>query len=470
MQQITRRKQSASRRAPRQRTRDDLSSVVDWIIAKRDGKALAPEHIERLVAEFMADRVTDYQMSAWLMAVYFRGMSLDETVALTRAMLRSGQQLAHRHTALPKVDKHSTGGVGDKISLCLAPLVAAAGCAVPMISGRGLGHTGGTLDKLEAIPGYQTRISRARFEQIVRRIGVSIMGQTAELAPADARMYALRDVTGTVPSMPLIAGSILSKKLAAGLDALVMDVKVGSGAFMPDLRSARGLAALLSEVGQALELPVTGLITDMSSPIGAMIGNALEAREAILVLTGGGPHDTRELTLALGVEMLRAGGIERDRGEARLRLERALESGAGAERLERMIALHGGDPAVVSDVSKLPRARIVVPVPAPHTGYVREIEPRRLGELAVAMGAGRTRADQAVDPRVGIELCTERGAHIHRGEPLALLHLARRAASAAFVERAVSGFEIADQKPRARPRVIEALGERERSGRRGTRA
>jgi pyrimidine-nucleoside phosphorylase len=435
-----------------------FSSIVDWIIIKREGGQLSRVQLQELVAQFMRGEVTDYQMSAWLMAVFFRGLSLDETVALTEAMLRSGRQLTHARNRQPKIDKHSTGGVGDKISLCLAPLVAACGVAVPMISGRGLGHTGGTLDKLEAIPGYQTRLTVAKFESIVRRIGVSIIGQTGQLAPADARMYSLRDVTGTVPSMPLIAASILSKKLAAGLDGLVMDIKVGKGAFMPDRRAARALSELLRQVGRRLGLPVRGLLTDMSTPIGTSIGNALETREAIAVLTGGGPPDTRELTLALGVEMLLASGIESSAERAQQRLESALASGAAAERFERMIALHGGDAGVVADPTRLPRARHHSVVPAARAGYVSAVDARALGELAVAMGAGRTRADQDIDPRVGIELCAGVGLWVERGEPLARLHCTSLQRAPKWQTEALGAFTLSERKPRLRSRVLERFG------------
>ncbi len=434
------------------------TTIVDWIIAKRDGNPLSAQQVSALVTGFMRGEITDYQMSAWLMAVFFRGMSLDETVALTAALLRSGRRLRHTGTHRPLVDKHSTGGVGDKISICLGPLVAACGVSVPMISGRGLGHTGGTLDKLESIPGYQTRLSPARFEAVVRRVGVSIIGQTAKLAPADARIYALRDVTGTVPSLPLITASILSKKLAAGLDSLIMDVKVGSGAFMRNVAAARALSSLLSTVGERLGLRVGGLLTSMSSPIGATIGNALEVREAIEVLQGTGPTDSRELTLALGVEMLKSAGVERTDAGARARLERALASGAGAERLERMIALHGGDPKVVASVALLPRARHQRAVLAASAGYVRAIDPLALGRLGVALGAGRTRADQSVDPRVGIELQAQVGAWVERGQPLALLHLAHLRGSAQHVETASRAFSMSARRPPARPRVLERIG------------
>ena len=437
---------------------DPSPSPVDLIIAKRDGKRLGAPQISLFVTQFMRGEITDYQMSAWLMAVFFRGMSLGETVALTAAMLHSGRRLRHPASLGATVDKHSTGGVGDKISLCLAPLVAACGVVVPMMAGRGLGHTGGTLDKLEAIPGYQTQLSRARFQAIVRRIGVSIIGQTPELAPADARIYALRDVTGTVPSLPLIAASILSKKLAAGVDSLIMDVKVGSGAFMRDRPAARALAQLLVAVGRRLGLHVGGLLTDMSTPIGETIGNALETREAIRVLTGSGPSDTRELTLALGVEMLKSAGVERNRERARVRLEGALSSGAAAERFERMIGLQGGDARVVNDVSRLPRARHQHAVLAPSAGYVRAMDALVLGQLAVAMGAGRSRADQRIDPRVGIELQTELGAWVDAGQPIAVLHLSRPARASEHGRVASSAFRLSLHEPRPRPRILERIG------------
>jgi len=432
------------------------TSVVDWIITKRDGGNLSADEIRRLVDGFMRGTVADYQLSAWLMATHFSGMSLDETVALTDAMLSSGQRVVHG-SDIAKVDKHSTGGVGDKISLCLAPLVAACGVAVPMISGRGLGHTGGTLDKLEAIPGYDTRLSIARFKAVVRRVGASIIGQTDDLAPADRRMYALRDVTGTVPSIPLIVASILSKKLAAGLDALVMDVKVGSGAFMRDRRQARALALALRAVGKRLGLPVRALLTDMSTPIGTGIGNAIETREAIAVLRGEAPADTRELTLALGARMLVAARRDSSLAAAQRRLEDALSSGAAAERFARMVAAHGGDARVVDDPSRLPRARQRLAVEARASGYVATVEARTLGELAVALGAGRTRADQAIDPRVGIELAVRRGDAVERGQPLAFLHVQQRHLAAELRAAALRAFDISSARPRHRRRVLEEL-------------
>lgn len=379
----------------------------------------------------MAGHMTDYQMSAWLMAAYLRGLDRSEMTALTGAMLASGTTLRLRSVRRPKVDKHSTGGVGDKISLCLGPLVAACGAAVPMIAGRGLGHTGGTLDKLESIPGYDVRLSTSRFERVVREAGVAIIGQTDELAPADRRIYALRDVTGTVACIPLIVASILSKKLAEGIDALVLDVKVGSGAFMKDPESARELARALVAVGRREGKVVRALLTDMAAPIGRTIGNALELREALDVLHDGGPPDTRELTLRLGEEMLLAAKIHRQRAAARQQLVAALRSGAAYETFERMVHLQGGDVRYVADPRRLPTAELRLEVPAPTRGYVRDIDARALGELAIALGAGRRRAEDAIDPAVGIELGVRRGDSVTRGQRLALLHV-RRAAPAAL--------------------------------------
>ncbi|HYQ25638.1 MAG TPA: thymidine phosphorylase, partial [Polyangiaceae bacterium] len=378
---------------------------VEMIRSKRDGHTHSAQEIGAFIAQFGAGAVADYQMSAWLMAVFVRGMSDRETVALTDAMLHSGKVLRLPSVKAVKVDKHSTGGVGDKISICLAPLVAACGVAVPMISGRGLGHTGGTLDKLEAIPGYRVQLPPARFERIVREVGVSMIGQSAQLAPADRRMYALRDVTATVECIPLIVASILSKKLAEGIDGLLLDVKVGRGAFMKDLDSARALARALVRVGTAAGKRVVALLTAMDCPIGRTIGNGLETREAIEILQNAGPADTRELTLTLGAEMLLLGKVERSLPGAQARLERALADGSAFDRFVRMVEAHGGDVRAVEHPERLTRAKAKVEVLAPSTGYVSECDAYALGLSAVALGAGRLRADQAVDASAGIELC-----------------------------------------------------------------
>jgi pyrimidine-nucleoside phosphorylase len=430
---------------------------VALITKKRDGHALSAQEIADLVSGYLADEITDYQMSAWLMAAFLRGMTAAETLALTRAMLKSGEVLELKSVKLPKVDKHSTGGVGDKVSLCLGPCVAACGVAVPMISGRGLGHTGGTLDKLEAIPGYETRLDPQRFERIVREVGVSIIGQSERLAPADRRIYALRDVTATVESIPLIVASILSKKLAAGLDGLVLDVKVGTGAFMPNLDSARALAKALVEVAEAAGKPVTALLTRMDTPIGQTVGNALETREAIEVLRGEGPADTRELTLELGTEMLLLAGAAQRRPAARRALERALGSGAALERFRRMIAAHGGDARVVDQPARLPRAPRRLPVLAPRSGVVTAIDARELGCVSVLLGAGRTRADQKVDPAAGIELVVRPGQRVEARQPLAFLHVRRAADGAAQLERTLGAFQLGKKPPTEAPLILERV-------------
>lgn len=439
-----------------------MTTLVELIAKKRDGAELSRDEIERIVRAFTGGEMPDYQMSAWLMAVYFRGMSDAETVALTEAMLRSGEVLALDGVPGTKVDKHSTGGVGDKVSIALAPLVAACGVPVPMVSGRGLGHTGGTLDKLEAIPGFRVDLDAARFARTVREVGTSMIGQTREIAPADKRIYALRDVTATVESIPLIVASILSKKLAEGIDALVLDVKVGRGAFMKDVDSARELARALVRVGTRAGKRVVALLTDMSTPLGRTIGNALETREAIEVIHGGGPPDLVECTLALGAEMLRLGGRAATDREARVRMLDAIASGRAAATMERMIEAHGGDVRVVRELERLPTAPVTVDLRAPKRGFVAEIDPLELGLVAVSMGAGRTRADQAVDPVVGIELFAKRGDRVEKGGTLARLHVRTEQAARDVEARVLGAFRLAPRPPKGRPLVIERIAGRKR--------
>ena len=441
----------------RRRTTKPGVNPVPLIAKKRDGGRLSANEIQSLVQGFLAGEVTDYQMSAWLMAAFLRGLDDAETLALTDAMLTSGDVLQLKSVRAPKVDKHSTGGVGDKISLCLAPLVAACGVAVPMISGRGLGHTGGTLDKLEAIAGYSVRLDAKRFERVVREVGVSMIGQTERLAPADRRIYALRDVTATVESIPLIVASILSKKLAEGIDALVLDVKVGRGAFMKDLASARALAEALVRVGTRAGKRVVALLTDMSAPLGRTIGNALEAREALEVLHGAGPTDVRELTLMLGAEMLMLGGVAKNTAVARTMLEAAIASRAALEVMVKMVKAHGGDERMVHDPSRLPRAARRIAVLAPKGGVVQAIDPFELGSIAIALGAGRTRADQAVDPAAGIELAVQRGQRVDRGAPLAWLHARAGLELGALTRRTQRAFAIGRKPTRVPPLVLERI-------------
>lgn len=427
-------------------------SLVELIAKKRDGHEHSAAEVRRLISAFTAEELTDYQLAAWLMAVFFRGMSDAETVALTEAMLHSGDVLDFSDIPGSKVDKHSTGGVGDKVSLCLAPLVAACGVKVPMVSGRGLGHTGGTLDKLEAIPGFQVTLDEPSFRRIVREVGTAMIGQTSRIAPADKRIYALRDVTATVESVPLIVASILSKKLAEGIDGLVLDVKVGRGAFMKSRDAAETLARALVRVGVAAGKKVSALLTRMDAPLGLTIGNANETREAFEVLAGGGPEDLVECTLALGEEMLLVGGAANDRAAARAALRVAISSGKALEVMERMVAAQGGDARTVAKPELLVEAEVRVEVRADRAGFVSEIDALELGLTAVAMGAGRTRADQKVDPAVGIQLGQKPGAEVRAGDVLATLRV--RNASDANVERVARAFTIADTAPKTEPLVL----------------
>ena len=393
--------------------------VVPLIERKRDGGALTPEQWSALVAAYTDGRVPDYQMSALLMAVVLRGLERQELAALTDAMLASGQRLGFDSWSTPRVDKHSTGGVGDKVSLVLAPLVAACGVAVPMMSGRGLGHTGGTLDKLEAIPGFRTGLSLAEAKAQVMKIGCAMIGQTPEIAPADRRLYALRDVTGTVEAIPLIAASIMSKKLAEGLNALVLDVKRGSGAFLPALEQSLELARTMITLGEDRGCPTVALLTAMDRPLGRACGNALETEEAILTLRGEGPPDLLEVTYALGSEMLLAAGIEKTSKKARQRLANALASGLAAEKFEQVIEAQGGNPKTLEDPSVLPQAKEVEVYAAPRTGVVTAVEPRTIGRAIVAMGGGRIKVEDEVDPTVGFVITVKPGDKVLAGEPIA---------------------------------------------------
>ncbi|HEY8074791.1 MAG TPA: thymidine phosphorylase [Labilithrix sp.] len=430
-------------------------TLVELLAAKRDGGTLSSDEIKRLIASLSDGKLADYQMAAFLMAVFFRGLDDVETVALTEAMLHSGAVLDLSSVPGTKVDKHSTGGVGDKVSICLAPLVAACGVPVPMVSGRGLGHTGGTLDKLEAIPGFRTDLSVADFARIVKDVGACMIGQTKEIAPADKRIYALRDVTATVESIPLIVASILSKKLAEGIDGLVLDVKVGKGAFMKDPEHARALAKALVRVGTRAGKKVVAVLTRMDAPLGRAVGNATETREALEVLHGGGPADLVECTLVLGAEMLVLGGVAKNVQDARKSLQAAIANGAAVAVMEKMVAAQHGDASVVTDPKKLAHAPKSVTIEAPKDGFVAGVDALAIGLAGVAMGAGRTRADQEVDHLVGIDVEKKPGDAVKKGEPVARLHL--RAASAAIEERVAGAFTYADVPPPAAPLVLERI-------------
>ena len=386
---------------------------------KRDGGRIAPGEWRALLAGYVAGTVPEYQMAALAMAVYFAGLDRDEVRALTAEMLASGATLDLRHLAVGRVDKHSTGGVGDKVSLVLAPLVAECGVAVPMMSGRGLGHTGGTLDKLEAIPGFRTRLPLPDVVRQLERLGCALFGQSEAIAPVDRRLYALRDATATVESIPLIAASIMSKKLAEGLTGLVLDIKRGSGAFLPELDRGLELARMMIGLGADHGCPAVALLTAMDRPLGRACGNALEVEEAIMALRGEGPTDLMRVTYALGAEMLVLGGAAADLDAARRRMDVALSSGRAAARFQAVIAAQGGDPRVVDDPGRLPQAAACEIVAATRDGVVAQVEPRTIGRAVVALGGGRARMEDPVDPSVGIVVTARPGDVVRRGEPLA---------------------------------------------------
>jgi pyrimidine-nucleoside phosphorylase len=432
-------------------------TLVELIAAKRDGASLSEAEIRRLIVSFGAGELADYQMAAFLMAVFFRGLDDAETVALTEAMLHSGRVLDLAGVPGIKVDKHSTGGVGDKVSICLAPLVAACGVPVPMVSGRGLGHTGGTLDKLEAIPGFRTDMTTEDFARIVRDVGTCMIGQTKDIAPADKRIYALRDVTATVESIPLIVASILSKKLAEGIDGLVLDVKVGRGAFMKDAARASELATKLVRVGTRAGKKVVAVLTRMDAPLGCAVGNANETREALEVLHGKGPADLVECTLVLGAEMLVLGGKAKDLAEGTAKLRGAIASGAAVRVMERMVEAQGGDASVVADPSRLVIAREFVEVRASRAGFVTDVDALAIGLTGVAMGAGRTRADQAVDPAVGLAIDAKPGDAVKEGQVLARIFVRSRGDAEPLLGRVAAAFTVGDAAPAVAPLVVERL-------------
>lgn len=392
------------------------------IARKRDGEALGREEIAAFVRGAVDGSWADYQLSALLMAIVLRGMTRGEVVAYTEAMMRSGAVADLSSVKWPKADKHSTGGVGDKVSLHLAPMVAACGVAVPMISGRGLGHTGGTLDKLESIPGFRVGLSLDAYRAQVDELGLCLIGQTAELAPADKKLYALRDVTGTVESIPLICGSILAKKLAEGIDVLVLDVKFGRGAFMKEKAKARELAELLVSVANAMGKPTRAVMTAMEQPLGRTVGNALEVIESIECLRGSGPADTMEVTYALGEQMLVLAKAAKDTREARAKLEEGLRSGKALEIFGKMIEAQGGDPRVVDDVGRLPRAKISEPFVAVRGGVVADVDAMGVALAALRLGAGRKRAEDRVDHAVGVSGLVKVGERVAQGAPLCVVH------------------------------------------------
>lgn len=431
----------------------------DLILKKRDGKALSAAEIGAFVRGITSGEVTDAQIAAFTMATWFRNMNREERQALTLAMRDSGEVMEWPELDGPVLDKHSTGGVGDLVSLILGPIVASCGAYIPMISGHGLGHTGGTLDKLESIPGFDSRPDPDRFRRIVREHRLAIIGQTDRLAPADRRVYAVRDVTATVASTPLIISSILSKKLAEGLDGLVMDIKCGSGAFSADPAEAAGLARDIATVAHAAGLPCTALVTDMDQPLAWSAGNALEVLEAIRFLRG---DERRErllaVVLALSAEMLLLGGLADDAGEAERMAERALDSGRAAERFARMVAAQGGPPGLLEDADALlPRAPLKVPVAASRDGFVSAIETKLIGSVVIRLGGGRQRAGDGIDPAVGLSGIVGVGEKIAAGAPLAWVHAGGEERARAALDLLQTAFRIADEPPESRPVVFDRI-------------
>jgi pyrimidine-nucleoside phosphorylase/thymidine phosphorylase len=438
--------------------------AIDVIRKKRDGVELSRSEIESLVDAYTRDKIPDYQVSAWLMAVVLRGMTRAETAALTDAMLRSGEVLDLSSLAAKKVDKHSTGGVGDKTSLVLAPLAAAAGVAVPMISGRGLGHTGGTLDKLEAIPGFNVNLPVAEFRRVLETCGCAMVGQTAEIAPADRKLYALRDVTGTVESPYLICASIMSKKLAEGIDALVLDVKTGSGAFMKNEQDAAFLAELMVNTGERMGKKMVALITDMDQPLGNKIGNALEVVEVVEILRGGGPQDLQQLCIELAGWMLHLGGVAGSVALGKMQSEKLIASGKALEKFRQMVELQGGDVSAIDDVANLPKARETTTLSSSSSGYVASLQCEQIGTACVILGGGRERKEDAVDPAVGIVLHKKVGDAVSKGETLATVHYNKEGRAERAKQLLEESYRIADSPPKEkRPlihRVMETSGEK----------
>jgi pyrimidine-nucleoside phosphorylase len=419
---------------------------AEVIERKRDGRDLSAGELAAFLEGFLSGSVADYQIAAFLMAVYYQGLSPEELEAFTRTIIESGACLDFRDGGPPAVDKHSTGGVGDKVSLILAPLLAEYGLRVPMMSGRGLGHTGGTLDKLESIPGFRTDLSLEEFKAVLGDVGCAMIGQTPEIAPLDGLLYSLRDVTATVPAMPLIAASIVSKKVAEGISALVLDVKFGRGAFLPDRYEAVRLAEIMVALSEHFGLPATALLTAMDEPLGSAVGNSLEVAEAISCLRGEGPVDLREVTIALSAEAVVGAGAA-PASEAASRLADLLDSGAALDRFRLLTERQGGDPAVVDDPALLPRAPFISEFPAAGSGFVSRIDAREVGFAAVELGAGRRRAGDAVDPAVGFEVLVQVGERVSERQSLVRIHARSEEAAGRALDRLESAVALSDSPP-----------------------
>ncbi|MFN2250945.1 MAG: thymidine phosphorylase [Anaerolineae bacterium] len=431
--------------------------AVQLIERKRDGAVHTADELQWLVRGVVDESIPDYQLSSWLMAVVWRGMTRDETGDFTLAMAHSGDVLDLSGLPGTTADKHSTGGVGDKTSLVACPMAAACGVTVAKMSGRGLGHTGGTLDKLESIPGVTVDLGTERFMRQAADVGLVIAGQSADLAPADKRLYALRDVTGTVPSQPLIASSIMCKKIAAGAEAIALDVKVGSGAFAQSEPEARALAELMVDLGADAGRPTGAVLTRMDQPLGHMVGNGLEVREACAALRGSGPADLMEVSLAVAGLMLVAAGLASSVDSARPALKDAMLSGRAKDKLASMIEAQGGAPETVDDTSRLPAAAVVRPVTAERAGYVTALDALAVGQVSVDLGAGRRSKDDRIDPAAGVELIAKTGSTVARGEEIALVHAADPDAAEAARSRLAQAFTIGDAPPAEPSIVIDTL-------------
>ncbi len=431
--------------------------AVDLIRKKRDGNPLTTEEIDWFIAEYMRDHIQDYQVSAWLMAIYWRGMDARETGDLTLAMARSGEELHVRDTISPVVDKHSTGGVGDKVTLAVAPLVAACGVAVGKMTGRGLGHTGGTLDKLESISGFRATLSRAEFMRILKQHHIVLAGQSDDLAPADGRMYALRDVTGTIESIPLIAASIMSKKLAIGASHLLLDVKVGSGAFMKTVEEARELAGTMVNIGRLAGLHTVAAITSMDQPLGLAIGNALEMAEAIAILHGKGPQDVSDLCCHEAAELLVMTGKAGSMSEAERRVEHAVRSGAAVAKLAEVIAAQGGDAQQVEEPHLLPTAPVRSMLEAPRSGYIASIQSEQMGLASMQLGAGRFKKGEQIDHRTGLVLQAKVGDYRYAGEPLVEIHARSEAESASLRHSLLACYSWSDAPVTVGPLIYDTI-------------
>lgn len=431
--------------------------ISELIRKKRDGEELTSNELEFLIQGYVEGTIPDYQMAAWTMAVFFQGMSPREITELTLIMARSGDMLDLSAIEGIKVDKHSTGGVGDTTTLIVAPLVASLGVPVAKMSGRGLGHTGGTVDKLESIPGYQVDLKPEQFIKQVNQIGVSVVGQTGELAPADKLLYALRDVTATVESIPLIASSIMSKKIAAGADGFVLDVKVGSGAFMKTEEDASELAKTMVQIGHLAKHDTIAIVTDMNQPLGRGIGNALEIKEAILTLQGKGHQRLVEVSLELAAEMLVMAGITKDLAEARALAKENLNNKKALKKFKELLTAQGGNPAVVEDLSLLPQANYQAELTAPQAGYIATIDPLTLGIIALELGAGRETKDSVIDLAVGLELKTEVGEFVAQGDVLATIYANQPEQLEQALSKGLTAFKFNEAKPEIKPVIYKKI-------------